>query len=188
MNRTIRVNLFDPASIANAVRELDDYAQRIERKAEELRRRVAELIREQAQPVFDAAVVDDTFLALVKDGANIPESPRTANVTVTVKPGAENVTLVIANGKDAVWAEFGAGVHYNGTVGSYPNPLGQTLDFIAAIGTYGEGYGAKEVWGYLGDDGNIHLTYGAPASMPLYKAVQSVSRDIVKIAKEVFST
>jgi hypothetical protein len=59
---------------------------------------------------------------------------------------------------------------------------------MAAIGTYGKGNGAKEVWGYLGSDGKIHLTRGTPASMPLYKAVQSVSRDIARIAREVFST
>ena len=81
--------------------------------------------------------------------------------------------------------EFGAGVYYNGAVGSSPNPLGTELGFT--IGSYGLGNGRKEVWGYTGEDGQIHLTHGAPASMPLYKAVQSVSRDIVRIAREVFS-
>lgn len=188
MNRTIYVDVFDPESIDAAVKELIDYSKRVERKTEELRKRVADLIVEKAQPVFDAAVVDDTFLTVVKNGANLPEAPKTANVKVTAQPGSENITLVIADGSDAVWAEFGAGIHYNGAVGSYPNPLGATLDFIAAIGTYGAGYGAKETWGYLGSDGKIHLTHGAPASMPLYKAVQSISRDIVQIAREVFST
>ena len=178
----------DSASIDAAIRELKDYQNRLQRKAEELRERVAELIRDNAQPIFDTAIVDDTFLTVVKKGTNTPESPKTGGVTVTVEPGKDNVTLVIANGEEAVWAEFGAGVHYNGAVGSYPNPLGDTLDFIAAIGTYGKGYGARETWGFLGSDGNIHLTHGAPASMPLYKAVQAVSKDIVQIAREVFST
>lgn len=188
MSRTITIDIFNPASVDAAVKEIREYSEWVQRKADELRQRVAELIRDMAQPVFDAAVVDDTFLTVVKDGANTPESPKTGGVTVTVEPGEDNVTLVIANGEEAVWAEFGAGIHYNGTVGSYPNPLGATLDFIAAIGTYGKGYGARETWGFLGSDGNIHLTHGAPASMPLYKAVQSVSRDIVRIAKEVFSS
>jgi hypothetical protein len=82
--------------------------------------------------------------------------------------------------------EFGAGVYYNGAVGSSPNPLGTGLGFT--IGSYGKGNGRKEVWGYRGEDGEIHLTHGAPASMPLYKAVQSVSRDIARIAREVFAS
>ena len=188
MSKTITIDIFDPASVDAAVNEMREYSQWVQRKTEELRDRVAELIRDMAQPVFDAAVVDDTFLTVVKNGTNTPESPKTGGVTVTVEPGKDNVTLVIANGEEAIWAEFGAGVHYNGAVGIYPNPLAETLDFVAAIGTYGKGYGAKETWGFLGDDGQIHLTHGAPASMPLYKAVQSVSRDVVRIAKEVFSS
>lgn len=188
MSKTITIDIFDTASIDAAVNEIREYSKWVQRKADELRERVAELIRDRAQPVFDAAVVDDTLLTVVKNGTNTPESPKTGDVTVTVEPGKDNVTLVIANGEEAVWAEFGAGVHYNGAVGSYPNPLAETLDFVAAIGTYGKGYGAKDTWGFLGDDGQIHLTHGAPASMPLYKAVHSVSRDIVRIAKEVFST
>lgn len=188
MSKIITIDIFDTASIDAAVKEMREYSKWVQRKADVLRDRVAELIRDRAQPVFDAAVVDDTFLTIVKNGMNTPESPKTGGVTVTVEPGKDNVTLVIANGEEAVWAEFGAGVHYNGAVGSYPNPLAETLDYVAAIGTYGKGYGAKETWGFLGDDGQIHLTHGAPASMPLYKAVQSVSRDIVRIAKEVFST
>lgn len=188
MSRTITIDIFNPASIDAAVKEIREYSQWVQRKTDELRQRVAELIRDRAQPVFDAAVVDDTFLTIVKNGTNTPDTPKTGGVTVTVEPGQDNVTLVIANGEEAVWAEFGAGVHYNGAVGSYPNPLGETLDFIAAIGTYGKGYGARETWGFLGSDGNIHLTHGAPASMPLFKAVQSVSGDIVRIAREVFSS
>lgn len=188
MSKTITIDSFDTSSIDAAVREIRDYGQWVKRKTEELRKRVADLIVEKAQPVFDAAVVDDTFLTVIKKGENLPETPKTANVTVKAEPGGENVTLVVAYGEDAVWAEFGAGVHYNGAVGSYPNPLAEKLDFIAAIGTYGKGHGAREVWGYLGSDEQIHLTHGAPASMPLYRAVQSVSGDIVKIAREVFAT
>ena len=178
MNKVIRMTL-DPASIDAAVKELRDYQQWIIRKTEELRKRVAEMIQAKAQSVFNAAIVDDTFLTIVKDGANLPDSPKTSDVQVTVDPGGDNITLVIATGDGAVWAEFGAGIHYNGAVGSYPNPLAETLDFIAAIGTYGKGYGAKEVWGFKGSDDNIHLTHGAPASMPLYRAVQEVSGELV---------
>jgi hypothetical protein len=137
---------------------------------------VAYFIAKDASAVFNTAVADDLI------GVGFV----TGSVNVTVQPQGENMTVVIASGKDAVFMEFGAGVYYNGAVGSSPNPLGADLGFT--IGSYGKGNGAKEVWGFYGDDGEIHLTHGVPASMPLYKAVQSVSRDIVQIAREVFST
>lgn len=174
MSRTITIDVFDPASIDAAVKEIRDYAEWVKRKADELRERVAYFIAKDASAVFNTAVADD----LIGDGAV------TGSVDVVVE-NQGNVTLVIANGDDAVFMEFGAGVYYNGAVGSSPNPLGADLGYT--IGSYGKGYGAREVWGFRGADGQLHLTHGAPASMPLYKAVQSVSQDIARIAKEVFS-
>ena len=185
MNKTITIDIFDPASIDDAIEAIRDYSVWVQHKTEELRERVADLLVQQAELGFNGAIASDTFK--VRDGKNTsPEGPILANVSVTKESG-EGSTLVVAHGSDAVWIEFGAGVHYNGSVGSYPNPWGLNAG-MAAIGTYGEGNGAKEVWGYLGSDGKIHLTRGTPASMPLYKAVQSVSRDIVKIAREVFAS
>ena len=175
MSRTITIDIFNPASIDAAVKEIRDYADWVKRKTDELRERVAYFIAKDASAVFNTAVADD----LIGEGAVI------GSVNVVVENNG-NMTLVIANGEDAVFMEFGAGVYYNGAVGSSPNPLGTELGFT--IGSYGKGNGRKEVWGYRGEDGQIHLTHGAPASMPLYKAVQSVSRDIARIAREVFST
>ena len=185
MSRTIHIDLLDPGSVQNAIRQLEDYKRWVQSKAEELRRRVAEFIRDQAEPVFQSAVADNRYS--VVDGSAVDDT-QFGNVTVEVEHQGDNLTLVIASGEDAVFMEFGAGVYYNGSVGSYPNPLAQELDFISAIGTYGEGHGARETWGFRGKDGEIHLTHGTPASMPLYKAVQSVRQDLIRIAREVFST
>ena len=175
MSRTITIDIFNTASIDAAVKEIRDYADWVRRKTDELRERVAYFIAKDASAVFNTAVADD----LIGEGAVI------GSVNVVVEDNG-NMTLVIANGEDAVFMEFGAGVYYNGAVGSSPNPLGAGLGFT--IGSYGKGNGRKEVWAYDGGDGQIHLTHGTPASMPLYKAVQSVSRDIVRIAREVFRT
>lgn len=176
MSRTITIDVFNPASIDAAVREIREYSKWVQRKTDELRERIAYFIAKDASAVFNTAVVDD----LIGEGAV------TGGVNVVVENQGNNMTVVIANGKDAVFMEFGAGVYYNGSVGSSPNPLGTELGFT--IGSYGKGNGRKEVWGYRGEDGQIHLTHGAPASMPLYKAVQSVSRDIARIAREVFAS
>ena len=175
MSRTITFDVFNPASIDAAVKEIRAYADWVKRKTDELRERVAYFIAKDASAVFNTAVADD----LIGEGAVI------GSVNVVVEDNG-NMTLVIANGEDAVFMEFGAGVYYNGGVGSSPNPLGAALGYT--IGSYGNGNGAKAVWGFKGDDGALHLTHGVPASMPLYRALQSVVNDIEQIAREVFSS
>jgi len=175
MSRTITIDIFNLASIDAAVKEIRDYADWVKRKTDELRERVAYFIAKDASTVFNTAVAED----------DLWEGAITGSVDVVVEDNG-NMTLVIANGEDAVFMEFGAGVYYNGAVGSSPNPLGPALGFT--IGSYGFGYGKKEVWGYTGDDGRLHLTHGTPASMPLYRALQSVVNDIEQIAREVFSS
>ena len=175
MNKVINVTL-DSASIDAAVREIEAYGRRVQRKMDELRERIAYFIAKDASAVFNTAVAGD----------DLREGTITGNVQVSVEQKGNNVTLIIADGKDAVFMEFGAGVYFNGPVGSSPNPLGPELGFT--IGSYSTHKPDKEIWGYKGEDGEIHLTHGAPASMPLYKAVQSVTRDIERIAREVFGT
>lgn len=175
MSKTITIDVFDPASIDAAVKEIRAYGQWVQRKTEELRERVAYFIAKDASAVFNTAVAED----------DMHEGVITGSVQVSVEPGGDNTTLIIADGKDAVFMEFGAGVYYNGAVGGSPNPWGSGLGFT--IGSYGKGNGRKNVWAYTDGDGQIHLTHGTPASMPLYKAVQSVSQDIVQIAREVFA-
>lgn len=175
MSKVISVTL-DSASIDAAIAELKSYSAWVTAKAAELRERVAYFIAKDASAVFNAAAAAD----------DLREGTITGNVHVSVEPGGDNVTLVIADGQDAVFMEFGAGVYFNGPVGSSPNPLGATLGFT--IGSYSTYKPDKEIWGYNGPDGELHLTHGTPASMPLYKAVQSVAREIGKIAQEVFSS
>lgn len=175
MSTTITINIFDPASVDRAVREIRAYSDRVQRKTEELRERVANLIANDARTAFASAMASD----------DLREGATPGNVDVSVRSDGDNVTVIVADGKDAVFMEFGAGVYYNGAVGSSPHPLGTSLGMT--IGSYGKGLGKRAVWGYLGDDGELHLTHGAPASMPLYNAVQSVARDIVNIAREVFA-
>jgi hypothetical protein len=181
VSRHIEIDVFDPGSINAAIAQLDDYARWIQVKADELRERLGDMIRDKAQPVFNASVADNVFR--VVDGSLVDET-EFGNVEVYVI-SSQDLTVVFADGEDAVFMEFGAGVYYNGAVGSSPNPLGANLGLT--IGSYGPN-GAKETWGYYGEDGELHLTHGTPASMPLYRAVQSVRQDIVQIAKEVFGS
>lgn len=172
--RTIRLEL-SSSGIERAIRELEDYKRFLERKTEELRKRIGELIMNNAQPVFMSAIASD----LLGEEADI------GGVEVSVVESS-GLTIVIANGKDAVFMEFGAGVYHNGQVGSSPHPLGNDLGFT--IGSYGLGNGARQVWGFRTLDGTLHLTHGTPASMPLYNAEQAVIQRIEDIAREVFQS
>ena len=160
-------------SIRKAASELKQYRQGLPSKVEELRRQIAERIAADARGGFATALVDD----LLQGGS------RNANVEVMVDE-AGITSLVIADGEDAIWCEFGAGVYHNGSVGSSPHPKGAELGFT--IGTYGEGKGARQVWGFY-DGGELKLTHGTPASMPMYNAMQRVCDEIARIAQEVFA-
>jgi hypothetical protein len=160
------------SEINRAMKELADYKQEILHKTELLREKVAERLADEAKNEFSGAVVDD----LTRGGQ------RFAQVDVSVD-NRGSVTVVVASGEDAVWVEFGAGVYHNGSPGSSPHPHGAELGMT--IGGFGKGNGKKEVWGFY-EDGELKLTRGTPARMPMALAVTTVCNDIQSIAKEVF--
>ena len=158
--------------IASAIKELTNYRNEIIRKSELLRDRIAERISIESQRGFNGAIISDIVNGTAKY-ADVSVSVEKAGVT----------TLVIAKGEDAVWVEFGAGVYYNGSAGSSPHPKGSKLGFT--IGGYGYGMGRKNTWGFY-EDGELLLTRGAPAKMPMYNALKSACDEISIIAQEVF--
>lgn len=160
------------SEINRAMKELADYKQEILQKTELLQEKVAERLADEAKNGFSGAVVDD----LTRGGQ------RFAQVDVSVD-NRGSVTVVVASGEDAVWVEFGAGVYHNGSPGSSPHPHGAELGMT--IGGFGKGNGKKEVWGFY-EDGELKLTRGTPARMPMALAVTTVCNDIQAIAKEVF--
>lgn len=172
MGKKVIVCGLSEGEIDKAIRELEKCKQEIITKTELLRNKVAELIAKKAQMGFNGAILDD----LVKGGV------RYANVDVSVDSKG-SITLVVANGEDAIWVEFGAGVYHNSGAGSSPHPRGSELGFT--IGSFGKGFGKKEVWGFY-EDGELKLTHGTPAIMPMYEAMKTTCQEIAMIAKEVF--
>lgn len=162
------------SGIDKALREVAQYKQSVLEKEKLLRQKVAEFLASESQSGFDGAVVDD--LTDRSGGA------RYGSVDVSIDNRGD-VTVVVANGEDAVWIEFGAGVYYNGAVGSSPNPYGSQLGFT--IGGYGKGNGRKEKWGFY-EDGELKITRGTPAVMPMARAVTALCNEFPRIAKEVF--
>lgn len=180
--KTITFSL-NPASIDRAIQEVKQYKADLKSKCEKLRIMVAERIKWTAQNGFDTAMVSDTFLRISgKDKS--PEQPIVgSSVKVEVK-NEGNISVVFAEGDQAVFIEYGAGVYHNGVAGDSPHPWGIEQGF--AIGTYGQGKGVRNAWGY--DDGNgVVLTHGTPAAMPMYRGAEEAVRAIGEMAREVFA-
>lgn len=173
MSKKIKFSLTSE-SVKHAIEELRVYADDLDRKAELLRQRIGMVIAWTASQGFSSAIVDDV----------VNGEKRYANVDVSVTEEGDT-TVVIANGSDAVFVEFGAGVMNNGSVGSSPHPKGQELGFT--IGGYGKGNGRKEVWGFY-EGGQLVLTHGTPASMPMYRGMKEACDQIASIAGEVFKS
>ena len=168
-----KVISFSLGEIDKAIRELKQYQRDFQKKVDTYRERITNEIALNALLNFGSAVIDDRLRG----------GPRKPNVTVSVV-GWDNISVIVADGEDAVWCEFGAGVYHNGSAGSSPNPYGQELGFT--IGSYGKGHGKQTAWGYYDEDGQLVITRGTPASMPMYNAVQEVTKRAIEIAREVF--
>jgi hypothetical protein len=171
--KVIKFSLSDH-SIDNAIDELELYKQELQEKIDKYRNKIADEISKMVSLNFSSAVLDDK----VRGGT------RKADVTVEVQSRGD-ILVVVANGEDAVWCEFGAGVYHNGSAGSSPNPYGNNLGFT--IGSYGKGHGKQTAWGYY-EDGQLVITRGTPASMPMYNAAQDVMKRAIEIAREVFGS
>ena len=170
-----KVISFSLGEIDKAIRELKQYQRDFQKKVDTYRKRIAEEMAKVVALNFGSAVMDDI----------INGTPRRPEVTVSVGERGD-ISVVVANGEDAVWCEFGAGVYHNGSAGSSPNPYGQELGFT--IGSYGKGRGKQTAWGYYDEDGQLVITRGTPASMPMYNAVQEVTKRAIEIAREVFGS
>ena len=172
MSRTITVPLSE-AGIKDAIKKLQEYKKWILERANILVERVAREIATEAQAGFSSAFGDDL---LSGDG-------RASDATVTVETNG-GTSIVRASGRDVVFVEFGTGVYHNTPAGSSPHPKGAELGLT--IGSFGKGNGRKEVWGFY-DGGELRLTHGTPAALPMYRAAKVVAGRIGEIAQEVFA-
>lgn len=118
-----------------------------------------------------------------QEGDSEPPIPNNPHVMVGDKDGVMTATLRL-RGKDVMFVEFGAGVHFNGPAGQSPHPLGLELGYT--IGSYGLGQGKYDTWVYKTDDGVYHVSEGTEAMMPMWRADQEIRNTFASIAKRVF--
>lgn len=162
MPKKIVVNGISQDNIANAVQELRLYAAWVEQKEAELRSRLASL---------GATVASIQFARAIYSGTN--------DVSVRVDDTG-SVAVIYAEGESVAFIEFGSGITYGS---GHP----QAAELGMGPGTYPEGKGHWDNpngWWYA----HGQHTYGNPPAMAMYKAVQAMTEELTRIAREVFAS
>jgi hypothetical protein len=152
------------SSIENAIEELKAFRDSFELKKSRLVEELANIGVREASVRFTTAMYD---------GVN--------DSSVTLEPIADGYCIK-AEGNAVAFIEFGAGVYHNPGE-PYPNPR---PDGIVGIGEYGKGHGKRQAWGYKDETGEVVITRGNPAAMPMWYASEEMRSKILKIAQEVF--
>ena len=164
MPKTIEFDL-SPEGVAKGLRELLAYKKWVEKKTAEIQEKLAIIGAREASVRFSGAMYDGTN-----------------DSYVDVQRKDNNVWEILAQGEAVCFIEFGAGVYYNGSE-PYPNPRPEG---IVGIGEHGKGQGKNPAWGFYDVDGNLRITHGNPAAMPMYYSVELMQRELTRIAHEVF--
>ena len=163
MSKVLRMSL-SSKSIGQALKELKRYRDSLEDRKQQLLKELAEIGVREASVRFTTAMYD---------GVNDSE--------VTLET-IENGYCIVASGEAVAFIEFGAGVYHNPTE-PYPNPR---PDGIVGIGEYGKGYGKRQAWGFHDDSGELVITHGNPAAMPMWYASEEMRDSILTISRRVF--
>lgn len=169
MPKTIMVSL-TTESVNEAIKELRRYKQWVVAKEAELRTRLAQI---------GATVASIQFARAIYNGTN--------DITVRVD-NTKSVAVIYAEGESLLFIEFGSGAKYG-----YGHP--QAGEFGYGPGTYSDGPEGKGHWDNEDDEGNKtgwyygsgQHSYGNPPAMAMYNAVQEMTEQLTRIAKEVFS-
>ena len=161
----IKVSL-SPSSIDAAIKQLEDYSKDLERKAQELCKRLADMGAMYAEWNFSGVLYAGDI-----------------DYKITVDRVDANTYAIKANGETVLLMEFGAGVKHG-----YGHP--QAAEFGMGPGTYpnGKGHWDDPKGWWFGEKGNWTHTYGNAPGMPMYNAAKDLRKEILDIAREVFKT
>lgn len=155
-----------PSSIDAAIKQLEDYSKDLDRKAQELCKRLADMGAMYAEWNFGGVLYAGDI-----------------DYNITVDRVDANTYAIQANGETVLLMEFGAGVKHG-----YGHP--QAAEFGMGPGTYpnGKGHWNDPKGWWFGEKGNWTHTYGNAPGMPMYNAAKDLRKEILDIAREVFKT
>lgn len=177
--KTIKMNL-SVDSVQNAIKEIKAYQNDLNRKCEELCRR---LTAEGIQ-IVHSYVGDSGFGKYVHLGSEItPEQAGCRAILYmedTTKIRSDWQTLdgvKSAEMSPSLMLEFGSGQKAENPAGIYG----------VGTGTFPGGtHGNEPGWYYMDLDGNWHYSTGISPKMPMYRTAEELRKRVQAIAKEVF--
>ena len=175
--KTIKVDIFNPKSIQDCIKQIESYRDDLPRKYQEICRRLAE----EGVRVADAAI-------------NSVPIGKTITLTTDINPSKMGCQAIMKmTGREtrtedgrvfytALAIEFSAGVRYANTASP------RASDFGMGTGTFPNAKHSwqMEGWYYLGDDGNWHHSYGVQSSHPLYSASVAMRQKLENVVNDVF--
>lgn len=155
-----------PSSIDAAIKQLEDYRDSLDRKAQEICKRLADM---------GALYAEWNFSGVLYAGD--------IDYHITVDRLDENTYVIKADGESVLFMEFGAGVKHG-----YGHP--QADEFGMGPGTYpnGKGHWNDPKGWWFGEKGHWTHTYGNAPGMPMYNAAKDLRKEILNVAREVFKT
>ena len=160
----IVVNPFDPKSISNAIKELEQYKKDFQAKEQEFVKRLAEI---------GVSVARAGYATADYDGIN--------DVTVRIEHQG-NYAAVIASGETVGFIEFGTGV-------KFPEWDSSGMEYTPPKhGTYGKGQGANpHGWYFKQSDGaKARHTYGNQPAEAMRTARDVMVERVIQVAREVW--
>ena len=177
----LKVSLFKKGDIDRAIKEIEKYQKSLVDKSERFCRRLAEigvmvakatLTTGQGDSSRDAAF-DISFTA---DGEIVECTLSVTGETRVTEDGRVFNTIF-------AW-EFGSGIYYNnGNINPHAHELGM------GVGTFpNQKFAFSDHWWYRDDNGNLRMSQGTQATMPMYRASLEMMQNIETIAREVYSS
>lgn len=165
MPKKIVIDGLSQENIKKAIKEVQQYKAWVLNKEAELRTRLASV---------GATVASIEFSRAIYNGTN--------DVSVRVD-NTGSVAVIYAEGEAVAFIEFGSGKKYGS---GHP----QAGEHGFGPGTWSDGPEGKGHWD--NDKGWYYAhgqhTYGNPPAMAMYHAVQAMTEEVTRIAKEVFGS
>ena len=175
----LNISLTRKGDVQKAIEALEEYKRKLVDKETLFCQRLAEI---------------GVMAASAKLSTGDGDSSRLASFSIDFIAGGENVSCVLSitsvpnileDGRTYYphlgW-EFGAGIYYNnGNVHPKAHELGM------GVGTFPDQTNAMyNHWWYRDEGGNLHLSRGTQATMPMHTATVEMIQNIEAIAKEVY--
>ena len=175
--KKFKVDILSKNSIEKLKEDLLEYKNDLSRKCDEVVRRLVDV----ALPIIESHIAEAQITYDEKNIQSGADVTHTTDVQYVTSDGSSRANISVS-GKEILFIEFGSGVYYNALPS--PHPKGQEFGFV--IGSYGKHHGVQQVWGYYDESGELVLTHGVKATMPMYNAFLEIQKQAKKIVKDVF--